>query len=306
MANTVKQSTNKVKIEGLLVENSLKTGSYKDKNNVDTEYISGVLTVRVNQMISGVEEINEIPVNVWVSKLKKDGQPNPAYKSMYDAMTSYTSLAASEDENKATKILMTSASVVENIFSTDGTTVICTPRITSSFVSSITNLSNYKPEATFTTDMVVGNIVDEVNKDGIPTGRLKVRGAVCKYNGAMDYLDYIVEHPEAINYIRSYWKVGDTVQVSGRVRFTTKTEQIEVPVRFGDPVFKTKTTNCRELVITADSSDSLTPEQKFTAQEIEAGQKLREQAIEEAKKRANKTGNATSAHAPAATNPFGF
>lgn len=304
--NTVKQSTNKVKIVGILVEDSLKTGTYKDKNNVDAEYISGTLTIRVKQTISGIEEINDIPVNVWVAKLKTNGELNPAYKSMYDAMNSYTSLVACDDESKATKVLMTSANIVENIFSPDGNSIHCTPRITSNFVGSIINLNSYNPEATFTTDMVVNNILDEMNKEGVPTGRLKVQGLVCRYNGTMDHLDYVVEQPDAINYIRSYWKIGDTVQVSGKIRFTTKTEQIQVPVRFGEPVFKTKTINCRELVITADSSDVLTPEQKFTPQEIEAGQKLREQLIEAAKKKSTKAGFDAANNSAKANNPYGF
>ena len=301
--NTVKQSTNKVKIIGILTENSLKTGTYKNKENIDTEYISGTLTIRVKQTISGVEEINEIPVSVWVAKLKNNSELNPAYKSMYDAMNSYTSLVACDDESKATKVIITSGNIVENIFSNDGTNVFCTPRISSNFIGSVTNISNYNPEATFITDMVVNNVMDEMNKEGVPTGRLKVQGLVGRYDGTMDHIDYIVEHPQAINYIRSYYKVGDTVQVSGKIRFTVKTEQIQVPTRFGDPVYKTRTINCRELIITADSTDALNPEQKFTPQEIEAGQKLREQHIEAAKKRATKT---TTTSASAATNAYGF
>ena len=41
--NTVKQSTNKVKIIGILTENSLKTGTYKNKENI-RDYIMKVVT----------------------------------------------------------------------------------------------------------------------------------------------------------------------------------------------------------------------------------------------------------------------
>lgn len=301
----MKQSKNVVRIIGVLVENSLKSGTYT-KEGKESEYIAGTLTIRTRQQISGKEEIGDIPVSVWVGKYTKDGRINPAYESMTKAM-GYTSLAVSENESTATKVLITAASLSENIYSTDGEKVYCTPRIQTSFVNSITNPANYIPEATFTTDMVVGSIDDEINpKEGTPTGRLKVKGMVCRFNGQMDTLDYIVENANAINYIRTYWKVGDTVQVSGKLRFSVKTEQIEVPTRFGDPVFKTKTTNCRELIITADSSDVLTEEQKFTEAEVKAGLEKRNELIATAKERAKKSSNSNSTATAAATNPYGF
>ena len=306
MATTVKQSKNIAKIVGLLVENNLKVGSYK-KDGQDTEYVAGTLTIRVNQMISGKEEENEIPVSVWVGKYTKAGAINPAYESMVKAMNNYVSLAIADNPEAATKILISAGDIVENIYSPDGTNVRCSPRIRTSFINSITNLSNYVPEATFTMDIVVMDIADENNKDGIPTGRLKVKGMACKYDGSMDNFDFVVENPNAINFIRSYWQVNDTVQIGGKIRFTSKTEMIEVPTRFGDPVYRPKTTTCRELIITADSSDVLTPEQKFTPAEIEAGQALRNQTIEKAKEKARATANTNVAKAAIAATPnYGF
>lgn len=308
MATTVKQSKNIAKIVGLLVENNLKAGTY-NKNGQESEYISGTLTIRVNQMISGQEETNEIPVTVWVGKYTKAGTINPAYDSMLKAMNTYVSLAVADNETMATKVLISSGDITENIYSPDGNTIRCTPRIRTSFINSITNLSNYVPEATFTMDIVVMDITDEVNKEGVPTGRLKVRGMACKYDGSMDNFDFIVENLNAINYIRSYWQIGETVQISGKIRFTSKTEMIEVPTRFGDPVYRPKTTTCRELIITADSSDVLTPEQKFTKPEIEAGQALRNQTIEKEKERAKSRTNGAGNNANASsstTNNYGF
>jgi hypothetical protein len=306
MANMVKQSKNIVKIVGVLVENSLKQNTYKNKEGKDTEYISGTLTIRTNQQISGKDEISDIPVSVWVAKYTKEGKINPAYESMVKAMN-YVSLCVSENESTATKVLITSGNITENIYSVDGEKIYCTPRIQTNFINSVTNPSNYIPEATFTTDIVVGNIEDETNpKDGATTGRLKVKGMVCRYNGTMDVIDYVVENPNAINYIRSYWKNGDTVQISGKIRFNVKTEQIEVPTRFGDPVFKTKTSNCRELVITADSTDALTDEQKFTEAEVTAGLDKRKQIIEDAKNKSKKSTSTPAASPAAATNQYGF
>lgn len=312
MAGTnVKQSKNVVRISGILVENSLKSGTYKNAEGKDTNYIAGTLTIRVNQQISGKDELSEIPVHVWVSQYTNAGKPNPAYDSIAKAMNTYTSLAVSENESTATKVLITGASLTENIYSIDGENVFCTPKVQTSFVNSVPVSSNYSPEATFTTDMVVGQIDDETSPtDGSSTGRLKVKGMVCRYNGTMDTFDYIVENPNAISYIRSYWNVGDTVQVSGKIRYSVKTDKIEIPTRFGEPQFKTRTSVSRELIITADSSDALTDEQKFTEEEIKNGLAKRTELIEAAKAKAKKSPSKTtptgSAPATPNANPYGF
>lgn len=302
MAITTKQSKNVAKIVGLLVENNLKVGTFT-KDGKENEYISGILTIRVNQMISGQEEVNEIPVYVWVGKYTKNNTINPAFESMVKAMNNYTSLAIANSESEATKVLITSGSITENIYSPDGSIVRSTPRIQTSFISSITNLSGYVPEATFTMDIVVTEVVEETNKEGIPTNRLIVKGMACKYNGEMSNLSFVVENPNGINFIRSYYQPNQTVQVSGKIRFTSKTEMIEVPTRFGDPVYRPKTTTCRELVITADSSDVLTPDQIFTPAEIEAGVALRAQTVEKEKERGK---NVNSFAKPAEKNAYGF
>ena len=237
----VKQSKNVVRISGILVENSLKSGTYKNAEGKEINYIAGSLVTRVNQSISGRDEINDIPVNMWVPQFTSTGKPNPAYESASKAMNTYTSLAVSENESTATKILITSGNLTENIYSIDGDKVFCTPKITTNFINSVSNISNYNPEATFMVDMVVGQIDDEVDKEGAATGRLKVKGMVCRYNGTMDTFDFFVEHPNAITYIRSYWKVGDTVQVSGKIRYNVKEDKIEIPTRFGEPQFTGRT-----------------------------------------------------------------
>lgn len=307
VATNVKQSKNVLKISGILVENSLKSGTYKNAEGKDVEYIAGALVTRVNQSISGKEEMSDIPVNIWVPRFTTAGKPNPAYESAAKAMNTYTSLAVSDNESTATKILITNGTLTENIYSIDGDKVFCTPKFTTSFVNSVSNISNYNPEATFTVDAVVGQIDDEVDKEGVPTGRLKIKGMVGRYNGTMDTFDFYAENPNAITYIRSYWKVGDTVEISGKIRYNVKAEKIEIPTRFGEPQFKTRTTVCRELVITADCSDALTDEQKFTEQEIKDGLAKRAELIEAAKAKAKKTGaKSAQTTTSASANPYGF
>ena len=309
MADTViKESKNIVKIVGTLVENSLKPGSYKDSTTgEEKEYISGSLVIRVEQTVSDKQEIEEIPVYTWVPKFTKSGKNNPGYDSMAKAMNTFVSLAATGNESTADKVSITMANIRENLYSADGETVFSTPRIFTNFANK-PGQNTVAPEATFTNDIVIGKITEEVNKEGLPTGRLKIIGMISNYDGSMSNIDYYAENKDAINYIRSYWQEGETVQISGRIRWTNKTEHIEVPTRFGEPVFKNKTVTCKELIITADSSDMLTPEQKFTKAEIERGQELRATKVEKEKQNAKNKKNGTNIGKPTTTNTpdYGF
>jgi len=303
-----KESKNNVTIIGTLLTNKLATGSYKDKTTgTDVEYISGSVVVRVNQFINGVEEIEEVPVNVWSSKYLSSGKINPSYENLSKA-ANFVSLAVADNESLATKIMIKGARLEENIFSPDSTQVFCTPRISTGFINSTLAGGNYNPEATFIVDMVVGNIVDETNSEGISTGRLKIKGMVSRYDGTMNNFDFYAENPNAINYIRSYWQVGETVQVSGKIRYTSKTIEVQVPTRFGDPVIQSKTTTTKELIITADSTDALGQQEKFTEAEISKGQEARNLLIEKEKARAASVSksNASSTNGNTNSNPYGF
>lgn len=306
MDKEIKKSTNIIKISGILVENNLKARSYV-KDGQTIEYIAGDLTIRVDQPIGGIQETSDIPVQFWVSKLKKDGDINPAYESVEKAMNTYISLVAAENESLATKVLINSAQIVENIFWKGGK-CYCSPKISATFISTATPTA-YTPEATFLTDIVVGNITDETDKEGIATGRLKVKGLVGQFSGTMDQIDYVVEKQDAIDYIRSYWNVGDTVQIGGKIRYSSKTDKVEVPTRFGDPVIKTVTRNIKDFIIMSDSTDALTENMKFTKAEVEEGMKKRAVAVEKAKERSlteNSKNSSSEKTASQAANPYGF
>ena len=86
---------NTVKIEGILSEIDIKTGSFT-KNGATVESVGGVIKVRVNQDINGVNTELEIPVHLFASKYTNAGAPNPAYESISRVMNEYVSIAASD------------------------------------------------------------------------------------------------------------------------------------------------------------------------------------------------------------------
>ena len=77
----LKKAENTCKIEGILSEIDLKTGSYiRDGKTI--ENIGGSIKVRVNQVLNGKETELDIPVFLFANKLTNKGGPNPAYASI--------------------------------------------------------------------------------------------------------------------------------------------------------------------------------------------------------------------------------
>lgn len=143
----LKQAENNCKIEGILSEIDLKTGSTV-KNGKTVEYITGSIKVRVNQMLNGKEVELDIPVYMFSNKLKNDGNPNPAYASIERVMNEYVSIAAAGIDS-ADRIRITGANIRMNEYYGQGDKLNSYPRINASFVTKVTDMTKYNPEASF-------------------------------------------------------------------------------------------------------------------------------------------------------------
>ena len=60
------------------------------------------------------------------------------------------------------------------------------------------------------------DMTDELDREGDTTGRLIIKGAVVQYGGMLDVLYFVVEQPEAVDFIQRNWKINDTVTVKGK------------------------------------------------------------------------------------------
>ena len=129
------QKENTVKIEGILSEIDIKTGSFK-KDGVDTNSIGGVIKIRVNQEINGEMVELEIPVHMFASQYTRNNTPNPAYESIARVMNEYVSIAAS-DIDHADRVRITKGQLQMNEYYGQNGTLIAFPRVTASFISKI-------------------------------------------------------------------------------------------------------------------------------------------------------------------------
>lgn len=277
----LRQANNYVKIDGILSEIDLTDDSFV-KDGKTVEVIRGVIKVRVYSTISGENKVLEIPVHCFSPKLKKDGNPNPSYESLNKVRKEFISIASCGSEDKADKISISGAKIQMNEFVNKMGTISSYPRIAASFVSKQTG--EIKHSATFQTELVVAEMTNEVDTDGVETGRIKVVGVVPGFGGRVDVVPFYAAGNVA-DAVSQYWQVNDTVSARGNLNFTSTTETEIVQEGFGDPVEKRKTTNVSELLITGGSETPAEGELAYDLSEIQAGLAQRKARLEDEKKK---------------------
>ena len=298
----LRQADNKVRIEGILAEIDLKPGHFM-KNGVEMESIGGSINIKVVQKISGEEKELSIPVHMFASKLTNKGTPNPAYDSIKKVADEYVSIAAAGDEAGADRVRITNASVRMNEYYAADGRLISFPRINASFVSKI-NASDCKPEATFTTEMVVAAKNEELDKNGEPTGRYRIDAVIPQYGGKVDVVPFFAQSEGVISAVSTYWEVGDTVKANGRLDFSATTEVTLEEVDFGEPIEKTRTINRSDLIITGGSQEPLEGEFAFDNAEIQTALAERKERLEAQKDK--DMSRAAAKAAPSANSKNGF
>lgn len=276
---------NSVKIEGILSEIDLKTGSYT-KDGKTVENIGGSIKVRVNQVINGEKTELDIPVFMFSNKLTNKGTPNPAYASIERVMNEYASIAA-VGIDKADRVRITGANIRMNEYYSQNGNLNSYPRINASFVTKITDMTKYAPEATFSAIFAIGSMGYETDKEGVEIpNRYKIRGIMPQYGGIVDVVDFLATTPNVIDAVSSYWEQGDTVKINGKLNFTSVTEEKEVAVDFGEPRVEKKTITVSELIITGGSQTPLEGDFAFDMDEIQTALEARQARLAELKEKA--------------------
>lgn len=287
---------NSVKIEGILSEIDLETGTY-NKDGKTIEKIGGSIKVRVTQVLNGKEVELDIPVYMFANKLTNKGTSNPAYASIERVMNEFNSIAAVGLE-KADRVRITGAQIRMNEYYGQNGNLNSYPRINASFVTKITDLTKYAPEATFSAVFAIGSMGYETDKDGVEnTNRYKIRGIMPQYGGSVDVIDFWATTPNVIDAVSSYWEQGDTVKINGKLNFTSKVEETLVEVDFGEPRIEKKTISVSELIITGGSQTPLEGDFAFDMDEIQTALEARQARLAElkAKQKAKDTKPAASA-----------
>lgn len=289
------QSVNNLFISGLLTEMDIQQKQTRDGRN----YVSGTIKVRVDQEINGKKEENIIPISLFSMEKKSDKvSDNPNYNRILGYKDSFTSLAAAEKPENASRITV-AANIGENMWVDAQTKELRTNfRISGNFINKARETDEEK--ASFELSGVVGKITPEYDKDGNETGRIIVKFIIVQFGGKTDIIDLIAADT-AKAHIETNWSEGDTVKAVGVINMKQKTVTWTESQGFGEPVKRTKTESSRELIITGGSTGGLEDIFSYDADDIKAALNERQKRIEELKNGANKP-----ASAPASTPNFGF
>lgn len=283
------QATNKLNIVGKLLDATFREGTTKDNK----PYESCNFTVRVTQVVNGVQETSEIPVSIFASKTTNAGKPHPGYKNIQDMKKWQT--VQNFGENEATMVRMSSASVRENTYVARSGQVIDGWQINTSFL----NEGGKNEIASFNIDIFILDMQPEI-KDDEETGRLIVKGAVVQYGGAVDVLEFVVEGENQVDYVSRNWELQTTVNVGGRIRVTSKEEKKSANASsWGEELPETSTRTVRELVITRGSDEPFEEDFAYDPAEIKKGYNVRKAKLEQMQ--IDATSRNTKKAAPAST-----
>ena len=284
----MRQAENKVKIEGILAETDLKYGSFS-RDGAEVESIGGVIKVLVNQVINDVPTALEIPVYMFSSKYTNSGKLNPAYTSIEKVMKEFVSIAAAGSEAQADRIRITNADIRINEFLGQNGQLVTQPRIHASFVSKA--VGDFRPEASFTLEFMVSSLNRAVDKDGVELdpAKLEVDVIVPQYTAPsapapkVDLVRLVAISPNVINAVESYWTPGNCYKASGRLNFSSRTEEVVEAVDFGEASTRVRTINVSEFIITGGSQAPLEGDFAFDLDEIKQGMAARKTRLEDIK-----------------------
>ena len=299
-----RQAENRVRIEGILSEVDLKYNSFV-KNGETVQSIGGNIKVLVVQEINGVPTKLEIPVYMFSSKYTRAGKINPSYESIEKVMKEFVSIAAAGSAANADKVRIINAQIRMNEFYGQKGNIISQPRINASFVSHV--VGDFKPEASFNLEFMVSSTNPVVDADGVEVDprKLAINVIVPQYTpesaSAMnvDLMTLYAVSPSVINAIENYWEAGSCYKASGRLNFSSRTEEVLEEVDFGEPRRTTRTINVSELIVTGGSQAPLEGDFAFDVDDIKAGMAARKQRLDDMK--TGKNNQAKKAPAPTST-----
>lgn len=295
------ESTNNVIIMGILKELDVEEKSTADGR----DYVSCKATVKVDQDINGKVAANEIPIRMFSMKLKKGtNEVSKLYTGIVGLKQKFTSLAACPEDQPelASKVAITNGRIEENMWADPNSGEIRTGfQISTNFMNPP---RDYEEQAVFELSGVILGRQEETDQNGDPTGRLKVKFAVVKYNGNVDVINLIAESEGAVNHIQSNWVDGDTVNVNGKISINQSTKVWYEEQGFGEPIKRSKTETRRELIILGGSPSGLEEDRSYDSDDIKAALAERQARAEQTKEKAKVGSRAQTPEKK--SNNFGF
>lgn len=227
------ETKNSIYITGTLVDISgIREGTIQNGRNAGHQYIGGSVVMKC--MLDGKE--NRIPVDFFTTDVTMEGSHSKLFDSYHDLKTKV-----------GTRITWANAAFDEHRYVGRDGAVVSTQRIKGRFYNAAR--SEAADEANFTLDgaFVARGLEEKKNKQGEVYQQELMLGQE-NYNGTSASLfkfNVELDAEEKIRSIRTAYAPGDTVSVSGKIRYITESNTVTVDPKednlFGEPEVKTYT-----------------------------------------------------------------
>ena len=293
------QASNKINLAGILMDVNPGSGTLADGR----PYKRATVTIRVTQTYNGKSETSDIQVGMFATEYTSTGKQNPAWKSLVDLAQLKTAQNVGIDN--ASHVRLTGATLQENNFVSRSGQLVNGWQLRGSFISE----ANVSDIASFNTEIYIMSKEDELDSEGDPTGRLKIKGGIVQYGGKLDVVNFIVENPDTVEYISRNWAENGTVNVKGRIRVLSQEEEVQSS-GWGEDIPETTTRFVRELIITKGDDECKEEEFAYDPVEIKKAFNERKAAIEQmqinARKAAPKQGAGSANSEESTSNKYSW
>ncbi|WP_206098610.1 hypothetical protein [Paenibacillus silvae] len=280
----LQEAENKVHIEGTIVEVKIE----EDKLPDGREIIKGDIDIQV-------DEDSVHTVSMFSMKYKQDKTISGIYKGI---------LTIKNDYKPGDKVRITQGNVRLNEYIHQDGTLKSYPQINSNFVNRVKDTDVFEPKATFSFEMVVANVKEEIKNDE-ETGRAIIKGYIPIYGGEVIPFETVVTDPNAVNYVTSNYEKGQTVSLHGDIVNQTIVTRKEIEVGFGDPQEKIDRKTIREYVVKGGSAPYEEDDKNaFDPQLVGKALKVREAKIEAMKEKKKAKENSGSTKGSKSDDPF--
>ena len=264
------QAANKINLAGKLMDVSFGEGKLSDGR----PYQRATVTIRVVQTYGGKEETSDIQVGMFATEYTSTGKQNPAWKSLNDLKLMKTAQNVGIDA--ASHVRLTGTTLQENNFVSRNGQLISGWQLRGSFI----NEAKVADVASFATEIYIMDMHEETDREGDMTGRLIIKGGIVQYGGKLDVVEFIVEAPDAVEYISRNWETNGTVTVKGRIRVLSQEEEVHSS-GWGEEVPDTTTRFVRELIVTQGDDTCKEEEFAYDPVDIKKAFNERKAAIEQ-------------------------
>ena len=246
----LKQMTNKVTIQGVLVDNHM---SIK-VDNKGRRYLSGAVEVKVdNDYI--------IPVDTFAYELKSNGEKSAVYDRLAKVIDWPS--ARTVGANSAPRVTITNARIEDNSFySEKDDRIVNNWRIGGAFFRTAAN--DAKGINEFEVEGIISSIKEVLDRNGESTNTYQIKLLNVGFGEKVNEITFTYDDPEAIKYINDNYNVGDKVTLCGQVVYTQTEKTVKKELGFGEPVTETYTNTVRLLKITA-GTEPMSPEESGVA-----------------------------------------